>query len=36
MTADVTVPGRTRWAVFDPETELFYVNIADPQPDSNN
>jgi DNA-binding beta-propeller fold protein YncE len=30
MTADVTVPGRTRWAVFDPETELFYVNIANP------
>ena len=30
MTADVTVPGRTRWAVFDPDTERFYVNIADP------
>ena len=30
MTADVPVPGRTRWAVFDPETERFYVNIADP------
>jgi len=30
MTADVAVPGRTRWAVFDPETERFYVNIADP------
>jgi DNA-binding beta-propeller fold protein YncE len=30
MTADVTVPGRTRWAVFDPDTERFYVNIANP------
>jgi DNA-binding beta-propeller fold protein YncE len=30
MTADVAVPGRTRWAVFDPELERFYVNIADP------
>ncbi len=30
MTADVTVSGRTRWAVFDPDTERFYVNIADP------
>jgi DNA-binding beta-propeller fold protein YncE len=24
------VPGRTRWALFDPETDAFYVNIADP------
>ena len=30
MTADVVVSGRTRWAVFDHETERFYVNIADP------
>lgn len=30
MTADVTVPGRTRWTVFDPDTGRFYVNIADP------
>ena len=30
MTADVAVPGRTRWAVFDPDTKRFYVNIADP------
>jgi DNA-binding beta-propeller fold protein YncE len=30
MTADVAVPGRTRWAVFDPKTERFYVAIADP------
>jgi DNA-binding beta-propeller fold protein YncE len=28
--ADVPVAGRTRWAVFDPETDCFYVNIADP------
>lgn len=26
----VPVPGRTRWAVFEPETNAFYVNIADP------
>jgi len=30
MTADVTVPGRTRWSVYDPKAERFYVNIADP------
>ena len=30
MIADVTVPGRTRWTVFDPETDRFYVNIANP------
>jgi DNA-binding beta-propeller fold protein YncE len=30
MTASVRVPGRTRWAVFDPEGDVFYVNIADP------
>ena len=30
MRADVTAPGRTRWTVFDPDTERFYVNIADP------
>jgi DNA-binding beta-propeller fold protein YncE len=24
------VPGRTRWTVFDPGPELFYVNIAQP------
>ncbi len=28
--ADIPVPGRTRWAIFDPGPELFYVNIADP------
>ena len=30
MTACVAVPGRTRWAVFDPASGLFYVNIAAP------
>jgi len=30
MIADVPVPGRTRWVVFDAETGCFYVNIADP------
>jgi DNA-binding beta-propeller fold protein YncE len=28
--ADIPVPGRTRWAVYDPDAEMFYVNIADP------
>ena len=28
--ADVPVAGRTRWAIFDPATDCFYVNIADP------
>lgn len=27
---EIPVPGRTRWAVFDPDAERFYVNIADP------
>jgi DNA-binding beta-propeller fold protein YncE len=30
MTADVAVPGRTRWTIFDPNTERFFVNIAEP------
>jgi DNA-binding beta-propeller fold protein YncE len=30
MVADLPMPGRTRWAVFDPEAVCFYVNIADP------
>lgn len=30
MVASIPVPGRTRWAIFDPENDLFYVNIADP------
>jgi len=28
--AEIAVPGRTRWAVFDPDADCFYVNIADP------
>jgi DNA-binding beta-propeller fold protein YncE len=28
--ADVPVPGRTRWTVFDPVADAFHVNIADP------
>src|SRR5215510_1566645 len=28
--AEIPVLGRTRWAVFDPEAQVFYVNIADP------
>ncbi len=27
---EIAVGGRTRWTVFDPEPELFYVNIAQP------
>jgi len=30
MIADIPVPGRTRWTVFDPQADEFYVNIADP------
>jgi DNA-binding beta-propeller fold protein YncE len=30
MLADIRVLGRTRWAIFDPDAEVFYVNIADP------
>jgi DNA-binding beta-propeller fold protein YncE len=30
LLADVPVPGRTRWAVFDDRAAAFYVNIADP------
>jgi DNA-binding beta-propeller fold protein YncE len=30
ITADVAVPGRTRWTIFDPNTERFFVNIAEP------
>jgi DNA-binding beta-propeller fold protein YncE len=30
VTAEVRVPGRTRWAVYDPDAGHFYVNIADP------
>jgi DNA-binding beta-propeller fold protein YncE len=28
--ADVAVAGRTRWAIYDPESDAFHVNIADP------
>jgi len=28
--ADIPVSGRTRWAIYDPHGEIFYVNIADP------
>jgi len=28
--ANIPVPGRTRWTVFDPAQSLFFVNIADP------
>jgi len=30
MMANVGVPGRTRWTVFDAQAEVFYANIADP------
>jgi DNA-binding beta-propeller fold protein YncE len=30
MIADVPVAGRTRWTVFDGESERFFINIADP------
>jgi DNA-binding beta-propeller fold protein YncE len=28
--ADLPVAGRTRWTVYDPEADVFHVNIADP------
>jgi DNA-binding beta-propeller fold protein YncE len=28
--AEIRVAGRTRWAVFDSDAQVFYVNIADP------
>lgn len=28
--ADVRVPGATRWAIFDPAREMFFVNISSP------
>jgi DNA-binding beta-propeller fold protein YncE len=28
--AEIPVPGRTRWAIYDPDAEMFYVNIAEP------
>jgi DNA-binding beta-propeller fold protein YncE len=30
MRAEISVPGRTRWAIYDVDAEAFYVNIADP------
>jgi DNA-binding beta-propeller fold protein YncE len=30
MIASIPVPGRTRWTVFDPRADAFYVNIDDP------
>ncbi len=30
MIASVPVSGRTRWAVYDADSEVFFVNIADP------
>jgi DNA-binding beta-propeller fold protein YncE len=30
LVVDVPVPGRTRWAVFDAESDAFYVNVAAP------
>jgi DNA-binding beta-propeller fold protein YncE len=30
MLADVPVPGRTRWTVYDPIAHVFYVNIMEP------
>jgi DNA-binding beta-propeller fold protein YncE len=28
--AEIIVPGRTRWAIYDPTREMFFVNIASP------
>jgi DNA-binding beta-propeller fold protein YncE len=30
MIASMPVPGRTRWTVFDPKSDMFYVNIMHP------
>jgi DNA-binding beta-propeller fold protein YncE len=30
LIASIPVAGRTRWTIFDPETDVFYVNIMDP------
>jgi DNA-binding beta-propeller fold protein YncE len=30
MVATIPVPGRTRWALYDHQTDAFYVNISDP------
>lgn len=28
--AEIQLPGRTRWAIFDPAAETFFINIASP------
>jgi hypothetical protein len=28
LLTSIPVPGRTRWTIFDPETSMFYINIA--------
>ena len=28
--AEIKVPGRTRWTIYDPAREMFFVNIASP------
>jgi DNA-binding beta-propeller fold protein YncE len=30
LTAEVKLPGRTRWAIYDPASETFFINIASP------
>lgn len=30
MISSVSVPGRTRWTIFDRSSDCFYINIADP------
>jgi DNA-binding beta-propeller fold protein YncE len=30
LTADILLPGRTRWTVFDKKSERFFINIAKP------
>jgi DNA-binding beta-propeller fold protein YncE len=30
MVASIPVPGRTRWTLYDPQADAFYVNISDP------
>jgi DNA-binding beta-propeller fold protein YncE len=30
MIANIPVPGRTRWTIFDSQAQVFYVNIANP------
>ncbi len=30
MVASIPVPGRTRWTIFNPKMDCFYINIAEP------